>query len=201
MSKKIKITGMADSFAESLQNCLGEMLILFLLKQKPMYIYEISQELNRISDGSFTYKSLYPYIYRLKNAECIAEQSKEVAKNRTRIYFHITEYGLTHLVNLKRKYRDYLAQFIQENDSVELADIISYLNSPQELAPAYLDCIPEKDMTTCKFKRKRYNILLGSISIIVIVTIALLSVKVNEFRKMDSIYIHQSTEILEKSTK
>ena len=97
MSKKIKITGKADSFAESLQNCLGEMLVLFLLKQKPMYTYEISQELNRISDG---------YIYRLKNAECIAEQSKEVAKNRTRIYFHITEYGLTHLVNLKRKYRE-----------------------------------------------------------------------------------------------
>lgn len=46
MSRKIKITGTEDSFAESLQNCLGEMLVLFLLKQKPMYTYEIMQEIN-----------------------------------------------------------------------------------------------------------------------------------------------------------
>lgn len=39
MSRKMKITGNEDTFAESLQNSLGEMLILFLLKQKPMYTY------------------------------------------------------------------------------------------------------------------------------------------------------------------
>ena len=94
-----------------------------------------------------------------------------------------------------------LTQFIQENDSVEMADIINYFGTPQELARTYLDCVPEKDMTTYKFKRKRYYILLGSIlSIIVIVTIALLSVKVNEFRKMDSIYIRQSTDVLKTNT-
>ncbi|MCI9082619.1 MAG: PadR family transcriptional regulator [Lachnospiraceae bacterium] len=106
MSRKIKITGKEDSFAESLQNCLGEMLVLFLLKQKSMYTYEINQEISRISNGTFSYKSLYPYIYRLKNADCIAEESQEIAKNRTRIYFHITEHGLEHLVNIKRKYRE-----------------------------------------------------------------------------------------------
>jgi len=103
--KKLRITGKEDSFAESLQSCLGEMLVLFLLKQKPMYTYEITQEIHRISDGIFTYKSLYPYIYRLKSADCIAEQSQEVAKNRTRIYFHITDRGREHLVNIKKKYR------------------------------------------------------------------------------------------------
>ena len=40
MSRKMKITGTEDSFAENLQSCLGEMLVLFLLKQKPMYTYE-----------------------------------------------------------------------------------------------------------------------------------------------------------------
>lgn len=106
MSKKTRITGNEDAFAENLQNCLGEMLILFLLKQKPMYTYEITQEISRISNGAFTYKSLYPYIYRLKSADCIGEESKEVEKNRTRIYFHITEHGQEHLVNIKRKYRE-----------------------------------------------------------------------------------------------
>ncbi len=106
MSRKIKITGREDSFAESLQNCLGEMLVLFLLKQKPMYTYEIMQEISRISNGSFSYKSLYPYIYRLKNAGCIDEESTAVTNNRTRIYFHITESGREHLVNIKRKYRE-----------------------------------------------------------------------------------------------
>ncbi len=106
MSKKIRITGNEDAFAESLQNCLGEMLILFMLKQKPMYTYEITQEISRISNGAFTYKSLYPYIYRLKNADCISEESKEVEKNRTRIYFNITAHGREHLVNIKRKYRE-----------------------------------------------------------------------------------------------
>ncbi len=106
MSRKMKITGNEDTFAESLQNSLGEMLILFLLKQKPMYTYEITQEISRISNSVFSYKSLYPYIYRLKNAGCIDEESKTVAKNRTRIYFHITDSGREHLVNIKRKYRE-----------------------------------------------------------------------------------------------
>ncbi|MCI9447650.1 MAG: PadR family transcriptional regulator [Lachnospiraceae bacterium] len=106
MSRKTRITGDENTFAENLQNCLGEMLILFLLKQKPMYTYEIGQEISRISNGTFNYKSLYPYIYRLKNAGCIEEKSKEVEKNRTRIYFHITDYGQGHLVNIKKKYRE-----------------------------------------------------------------------------------------------
>ena len=71
-----------------------------------MYTYEIAQELSRISNGLFCYKSLYPYIYRLKSAECIAEENQEAANNRTRIYFHITEKSLRHLVNIKRKYRE-----------------------------------------------------------------------------------------------
>lgn len=106
MSRKMKITGNEDTFAESLQNSLGEMLILFLLKQKSMYTYEITQEISRISNNVFSYKSLYTYIYRLKNAGCIDEESKTVAKNRTRIYFHITDSGREHLVNIKRKYRE-----------------------------------------------------------------------------------------------
>ena len=106
MSRKMKITGNEDTFAESLQNSLGEMLILFLLKQKSMYTYEITQEISRISNNVFSYKSLYPYIYRLKNACFIDEWSKTVAKNRTRIYFHITDSGREHLVNIKRKYRE-----------------------------------------------------------------------------------------------
>lgn len=106
MSKKEKITGNEDSFAENLQKCLGEMLVLFLLKQKPMYTYELMQEINRISNGAFTYKSLYPFIYRLKSVGCIEEGSKEIAKNRTRIYFNITKSGQEHLVKIKRKYRE-----------------------------------------------------------------------------------------------
>lgn len=121
MSRKMKITGTEDSFAESLQNCLGEMLVLFLLKQKPMYTYEIMQEINRISNGAFSYKSLYPYIYRLKNAGCIDEESKTVEKNRTRIYFHITESGREHLVKVKRKYREIITA---ANLMLDLDDMI-----------------------------------------------------------------------------
>lgn len=106
MSKKVRITGNEDDFAESLQSCLGEMLVLFLLKQKSMYTYEISQEISRISNGSFTYKSLYPYIYRLKNAGCIDEENREITNNRTRIYFNITKRGEEHLVKIKKRYRE-----------------------------------------------------------------------------------------------
>ena len=190
MSKKIKITGKADSFAESLQNCLGEMLILFLLKQKPMYIYEISQELNRISDGSFTYKSLYPYIYRLKNAECIAEQSKKVTKNKTRTYFHITEYGLTYLTYLKGKYRDDLAQFIQENDSAEAAEIVSHFGMPQELALTYLDCASEKKKSTYSLKKNFYWNITKIILIVLSLSAIIFAFK--ESRKIDKVYIYET---------
>ncbi len=67
MSRKMKITGTEGGFPESLQNCLGEMLVLFLLKQKPTNTYEIMQEINRISNGAFSNKSLYPYIFTIGN--------------------------------------------------------------------------------------------------------------------------------------
>ncbi len=95
-----------------------------------------------------------------------------------------------------------LAQFIQENDSVEIVDIINYFGTPEELARTYLECVSNKDIKTYKFKRKRYYTLLGSIlSIIVIVTIVLLSVKLNEFRKIDSIYVDQFIDQIKESTK
>lgn len=106
MSKKIEITGNENDFSENLKKSLGEMLILFLLKQRPMYTYELAQEMEHVSAGTFTYHSLYNFIYRLKSAECIEEERRQISQNRTRIYFHVTEKGKTHLIKIRRIYRE-----------------------------------------------------------------------------------------------
>ena len=43
------------------------MLVLFVLRQKPMYTYEMMQAIEDMSGGKITFNTLYQAIYRLKD--------------------------------------------------------------------------------------------------------------------------------------
>ncbi len=81
------------------------MLVLFLLRQKPMYTYEMMATVEKLSDGKITFNTLYQAIYRLQDFKYIEESNKVLSDaNRVRIYFSITESGQKYLNDLIYEY-------------------------------------------------------------------------------------------------
>ena len=52
------------------------MLVLHLLDEQPMYVYQMTQELERRSFGVYTLSLLYPVIYRLVDQGYLEEGEK-----------------------------------------------------------------------------------------------------------------------------
>jgi PadR family transcriptional regulator, regulatory protein PadR len=71
-----------------------EILILSLLKKRPMYGYEISQQLERQSDGYFEMKEglLYPALHRMQQNGWLSSDWREV-DGRRRKYYSLTPVG------------------------------------------------------------------------------------------------------------
>ena len=80
------------------------MMVLFLLRQKKMYVYEMAQELARLTEGIYTFNTLYLAIYRLQEHGHITEAGKQEADNRIRVYFQITDSGQQYLDELIQTY-------------------------------------------------------------------------------------------------
>ena len=99
------VSGTPGSMKESLKKATTEMLVLFLLRQKSMYTYEMMTTIERISEGRITFNTLYQAIYRLRGFGYIAESDKVLAEGRLRIYFSLTPAGQTYLSELIAEYR------------------------------------------------------------------------------------------------
>lgn len=84
------------------------MMVLHLLREKPMYTYEMMSAIEERSGGDIVFNTLYLSIYRLEENGYIQEHSKVVSKdNRVRIYFAITDAGSDYLDALIQKYMCY----------------------------------------------------------------------------------------------
>ena len=106
--EKTSRSGTPASIRESLKKATTEMLVLFVLRQKPMYTYEMMHEIEVMSDGKITFNTLYQAIYRLQDFEYIKEYQKTVSEdNRVRIYFMITDTGLEYLDQLIAEYYNF----------------------------------------------------------------------------------------------
>ena len=86
-------------------------LLLCLIGQQPMYGYQIIKELGRRSQGYFKFKegTLYPALHRLERADLIRGKWQVLPTGQQRKYYHITEKGLSILVEKKGQWRDFLA--------------------------------------------------------------------------------------------
>lgn len=103
--KSNKTSGTPASIRESLKKATTEMLVLFVLTQKPMYTYEMMQTIENLSNGKITFNTLYQAIYRLKDFGYIYEKEKVVSEdNRVRIYFDIAGTGESYLQQLVTEY-------------------------------------------------------------------------------------------------
>lgn len=114
MKKKEKTSGSPQSINVALKKATSEMMVLSLLRQKPMYTYEVMHAIEECSAGTIVFNTIYLTIYRLQDFGYIQEHSKVMSEdNRTRIYFEITDSGAVYLEGLIQEYRRYIAALNQ----------------------------------------------------------------------------------------
>lgn len=94
------------SAADGVKRSSIELLLLTLLQDEDMYGYQISQELERRSDGAYTLQesSMYPILYRMMDKGYISDKPVKVGKRRTRVYYHLEDAGVERLAQARKEY-------------------------------------------------------------------------------------------------
>lgn len=103
MHPQDKDTG--HSFEAYFKRATSPMVVLALLRAKPMYVYEIQQALKEKSGGVYTMQVLYPVIYKLEEQGHVEVASQIIENNRVRNYYQLTESGWRHLATLQEEYK------------------------------------------------------------------------------------------------
>lgn len=91
---KIERSGTPLGMRDTLKKATTEMLVLFMLRQKPMYTYEMTRSIEQATNGKLTYNTLYLAVRRLQENGCIYEAEKRIEDGRARIYLAPTKVGL-----------------------------------------------------------------------------------------------------------
>ena len=94
----------AKGMRDALKKATTEMLVLFLLRQKPMYTYQMAQEVERLTGGVLTYNTMYLAVYRLQSNGYICETEKRIEDGRARIYLAPTPEGLAYYEVLRQEF-------------------------------------------------------------------------------------------------
>ena len=83
-----------------------EMLLLAMLTKQEWYVYELSKELEKMSEGLFDIQipSLYTVLYRLQDKGYVDTRT-EVQGRRARVYYRILPEGLERLKAVVGEYR------------------------------------------------------------------------------------------------
>lgn len=94
----------AQGMRDAMKKATTEMLVLFMLRQKPMYTYQMAQEVDRLTQGVLTYNTMYLAVYRLQEGGYIQEVEKRIEDGRARIYLGITPAGQAYYEQLRAEY-------------------------------------------------------------------------------------------------
>lgn len=94
----------AQGMRDAMKKATTEMLVLFMLRQKPMYTYQMAQEVDRLTEGVLTYNTMYLAVYRLQEGGYIQEAEKRIEDGRARIYLGITPTGQAYYEQLRAEY-------------------------------------------------------------------------------------------------
>ena len=104
-NKSTKDTG--HSFEDYFKRALNPLLVLLLLSEQPMYVYEMMREISKRSDGRYTISLLYPVIQRLLSQGYLREGQKTISDdNRVRQYYEITSDGIAYLRQMEDIYAE-----------------------------------------------------------------------------------------------
>lgn len=98
------------SARDLLKGTLKTIVLKLLLENKKMYGYELTREVQRISQGKvkLTYGALYPALHKLESERLLTTTKKEV-DNRLRKYYSLTSKGMKEAQVLVREYRIFSA--------------------------------------------------------------------------------------------
>ena len=94
------------SFISYFKRATSSMVVLHFLRERPMYGYEIGNEMKVRSGGKYTLSILYPILYRLEEQGYISMDQTAVSDGRARSYYRITADGLDYLEKTLVEYRD-----------------------------------------------------------------------------------------------
>jgi len=93
------------SFEDYFKRAANPLLVLLLLTERSMYVYEMAQSIAQRSGGKYVASLLYPVIYRLVDQGYIKESGKQISDdNRVRQYYEITPEGIDYLHEIQRVY-------------------------------------------------------------------------------------------------
>ena len=94
-------SGTPQGMQDMLKKATTEMLVLFMLRQRPNYIYQLSQELVRLTDKQLKFNTLYLAVYRLEANGHIYISEKRAEGSHLRVYYAITPQGEEYYQSLK----------------------------------------------------------------------------------------------------
>jgi DNA-binding PadR family transcriptional regulator len=99
-----------DYDREFLTGTVG-VLVLSLLAERAMYGYEILQEAERRSAGTFRLKegTIYPALHQMERAGLLQAAWRESAEGRSRKYYALTSKGRRHAQSKRRQWDSLLA--------------------------------------------------------------------------------------------
>lgn len=95
----------ADSMVAQLKRGTLAMLVLYLLRERDMYGYQITQTLEERSEGKLRLieNSLYGTVYRLQREGYISSRKEENVA-RARVFYHLEPAGEAYLEMLLKEY-------------------------------------------------------------------------------------------------
>ena len=95
------------SFLAYFKRATSPLAVLRILSDRPMYGYELIQELKQRSGGKYQLSLLYPVLYRLEEQGYLTISASEIVDGRARNYHAVTAAG-----------REYLRQTLAEYDEI-----------------------------------------------------------------------------------
>ena len=108
--------------SQGLGRRVNELLLLSALRRRPMHGYQVALEIEKRSDGyfSFNHGTLYPILHQLEKDGLIAGRWSDPGEGRPRKEYALTEAGRTYLNEGAREWRTLEAQlgrFLDEEES------------------------------------------------------------------------------------
>ncbi len=100
------------SFSAYYKRAVSPIIVLSLLNKKSMYGYEISSQMNRLSNNKLGIAVMYPVLYRLVEQGFISVGDTVIENGRAREYYAITESGRIYLNNAVSEYKELSELFI-----------------------------------------------------------------------------------------
>ena len=100
---------MAKRISSKIARGSGELAVLSLLAEQPLYGFEIAKQIGERTGGAlqFTLASLYPLLYEMEKRGWVEGRWQSNQAGRDRRYYRLTPTGKRQLVPLREEWRSF----------------------------------------------------------------------------------------------